>query len=551
MNLKNYENLNFNQRLQGFIEKYFSLEPILFFLIIFQLLIGILSWSVFFKAANDPNLIYNSLKSYFLPLELKGALKEALASVSQVTVQDLNIPYFQVSFSQLKIKSFYKICEELSRWLIVSVYAFAFFLIFRLKSLPKLNLSRLFFYALLWFLVGALCLPNDSSDLYGYVARGAQQLYWVQNPFASVVSEIENWRQNIFLVNMQWENNPAPYGPLFMLLCKLLVSVSFNNFWFALFLFKIVNVCAFFIMVKLLMSFVAGEETQKKLFLLLAFNPFFFMEVAWNAHNDVLMCLFICLSFYLVKKGNVAWAVLMLSLAILIKYLAIVLLPLPCIVLILKFKSFLEAIVAKHASLRLSSMGKDCLKAFVSFLVPCVLSLSLVVSFTFYYDLLNIDYSRFNKNLTLSHKSLFNAISTLTESLMGYALPSMSKSIFIAAFIIIAFSIYWKFFRNAQNVLNISPPEYIKTKLIADASISSNFLLMAVLVLLISPKFHSWYLLSFLPFGFICFPSFSLLLSFTHLLSFTFIDQANILNFLLMTVLAWLLRKSFLIVEIF
>jgi len=524
MNLRDYEKLNFNQRLQDFIEKYFRLEPIFIFLIIFQCLIGIISWINFFKAANDPNLIYNSLKSYFLPLELKGPLKEALASVSQVTVPDLNVPYFQVSFSQLKIKSFYKICEELSRWLIISVYALSFFLIFRLKSLLKLNRSQLFFYASLLFLVGALCLPNDSSDLYGYVARGAQQLYWAQNPFASVVSEIENWRQNIFLVNMQWENNPAPYGPLFMLLCKLLLSLSFGNFCFSLFLFKIVNICAFFIMVKLLMSFITGEEAQKRLFLLLAFNPFFFMEVAWNGHNDVLMCLFICLSFYFMRRENAPWAVLMLSLAILIKYLAIVLLPLLCIVLILKLKSLDR-------------------KASINLLLFSVLSLSLVAFFTFYYDLLNIDYSRFNKNLTLSHKSLFNTVSTLSESLMGYALPATFKYIFIGAFIIFAFSIYWKFFKTAQNALKVTYTEDLKAKLLTDSLITYSFLLMAVLVLLLSPKFHSWYLLSFLPFGFISFPAFSLVLSFTHLLSFTFIDQANILNFLVMTVLAWFITR--------
>ena len=59
----------------------------------------------------------------------------------------------------------------------------------------------------------------------------------------------------------------------------------------------------------------------------------------------------------------------------------------------------------------------------------------------------------------------------------------------------------------------------------------------AVLLLIISPKFHSWYLISLLPFAAISHPRLCFALSLGHLLSITFIDQAHILNYLLMTVL--------------
>jgi hypothetical protein len=59
----------------------------------------------------------------------------------------------------------------------------------------------------------------------------------------------------------------------------------------------------------------------------------------------------------------------------------------------------------------------------------------------------------------------------------------------------------------------------------------------AVLLLIISPKFHSWYLISLLPFAAISHPRWCFALSLGHLLSITFIDQAHVLNYLLMTVL--------------
>ena len=513
-------------------------------LISFQALICLFSWLVFTKAATDETLIYHSLKSYFIPLELKGALAQSLATIFHVNVSELNIEYFQISFSQLKFKSFYKIIEELSRWLIIIFYGTIYFFISTRKSFLELTYRRILVYSSIFFFIAALSLPNDSSDIYGYIARGAQQLYFDMNPYASVVSEIENWRGNIFLTNMLWENNPAPYGPLFMILCKALVALSLENFWLALFLFKFINLIAYALLIFCIFKICLYIKTDKnnkngtnsvetlspkRIFLILAFNPFFMIELAWNGHNDILMCLFISLAFYSFMKGKYGLSLFMISIASLIKFLAIILIPLFIIAFLKICLTRFSSIKYGKAVMELEAVPKS--SAYLGFFSGLISSLILILSLVKHYDLINLDYSRFKENLTLSHKSLFNSLMSLAEMIVGANFNealyySVLKNLFLSAFIIFAFYVYLKFFMQ-------------KRCLLKDSSI-----LMFSLIVLASPKFHSWYLLCFLPFSFLSFPELSLILSFTHLLSFTLVDQANILNFLLMTAFPCLILRG-------
>jgi len=141
------------------------------------------------KAAADDALIYHSLKSYFMPLEPNNALTKSLAAISNTSVSELKLEYFQISFSQLKFKSFYKIIEESSRWLIILFYGISYFFIITRKSFLELTYRRIIIYSSLFFFAAALCLPNDSSDIYGYIAKGVQQPG--QNHSKSVINTIQ------------------------------------------------------------------------------------------------------------------------------------------------------------------------------------------------------------------------------------------------------------------------------------------------------------------------------------------------------------------------
>jgi len=163
-------------------------DLLLISLILFQSLICFISWQLFFKAAADDTLIYHSLKSYFMPLELNNHLSKSLAAIFNTSVSELKLEYFQISFSQLKFKSFYKIIEESSRWLIILFYGISYFFIITRKSFLELTYRRIIIYSSLFFFAAALFLPNDSSDIFCYIARGAQRFYFAMNSYASFVS---------------------------------------------------------------------------------------------------------------------------------------------------------------------------------------------------------------------------------------------------------------------------------------------------------------------------------------------------------------------------
>ena len=142
-----------------------------------------------------------------------------------------------------------------------------------------------------------------------------------------------------------------------------------------------------------------------------------------------------------------------------------------------------------------------------------------------YFNLFNIDYTEISNNATLFHKSLFDVVNTVFKLITKTDLPRSAVLISLAAYALFYAYIFFKlFFSKADKKSDL---DFLK----------SLSVVYAVLLLIISPKFHSWYLISLLPFAAISHPRLCFALSLGHLLSITFIDQAHVLNYLLMTVL--------------
>jgi hypothetical protein len=132
-------------------------------------------------------------------------------------------------------------------------------------------------------------------------------------------------------------------------------------------------------------------------------------------------------------------------------------------------------------------------------------------------------------------------------------LPKSAVLISLAAYALFYAYIFFKlFFSKTGKKQDHEDDENAKIG-VSEQSLDISFLkslslVYAVLLLIISPKFHSWYLISLLPFAAISHPSLCFALSLGHLLSITFIDQAHVLNYLLMTVLPvvgyWIYKKA-------
>lgn len=534
------------------------------------------SWQAFIQAFVDPSLIYLPLRSFFLPIK--------------VTFDSnfYNLPGWVLASEQIKPFISFKILNEVLIWCMVIVFICVFLKIMELKLwflhkeepivkksfkdilknipsmikgffesakrqrndikkpnfvpvfMPKnifdLDYSQITFLSLIVSFLAIFLFPGDSSDLFGYVARGAQQALYDQNPFSELVMSIPNWQAKPFLANFLWSQNPSPYGPFFMLICKAMVNLSFGNFWLALFFFKLSNWLIFFLLISLIYSILNDEEFSKHFFLnqytheqelkikkiayaLIALNPFLIIECIWNAHNDLYMAFFIVFSLYMLLKKNFNLALVGICCATLIKYFSIVLLP---FAIIYYLKTALSDSIKSN---------RTVLSYLANFpFVGVLTSLSLSYYVINLYDLSQARFKQISQNMTLSHKSLFDLINSLYKYISHQDLPSFFKQFFIAAFAVFFVYMVIKYWRSFKE---LDVFEY-------------SFWVFFVLIFVASPKFHSWYLCALLPLMVLVKPRLALILSLTHLLSLTFIDQANTLNYLVMTAMPVTLYFRFL-----
>jgi hypothetical protein len=440
----------------------------------------------------------------------------------------------------------------------VIIYGFIFF-----KTLfPNFNFPRITSFTekqiqskndLPWLIaiafISTLMLPANSSDIFGYISFGEQIVHYDQNPYSEILANIENWRLDPLLGNMRWEYNPSPYGPVFTLICKFFVSISWNNLWLSFFIFKIFNFICYLLLIYIfhhtlkyfLREGIADSSQETKIWNadrvwhLVALNPLLIIQGLWNGHNDLLLAALCFTSVFFTvkalsseenaetvdgKQSRVLFkflkpkylsfnlAICLLILSFLIKYITIILIPL------------LLLWIWKRARY-----------------IPYYGLITGILCFYFssqYFNLFNIDYTEISNNATLFHKSLFDVINTVFKLITKTDLPKSAVLISLAAYALFYAYIFFKLFCKQSLDLDF---------------LKSLSLVYAVLLLIISPKFHSWYLISLLPFAAISHPSLCFALSLGHLLSITFIDQAHVLNYLLMTVLpvvgVCLLRRSF------
>ena len=397
--------------------------------------------------------------------------------------------------------------------------------------------------------ISTLMLPANSSDIFGYISFGEQIVNYHQNPYSEILANIDNWRLDPLLGNMRWEYNPSPYGPIFTLICKFFVSISWNNLWISFFIFKIFNFICYLLLIYIfhytLKYFFRGgiadssQETKiwnaDRVLYLVALNPLLIIQGLWNGHNDLLLAVLafapvfftvkalsseenaeiidgkqsrVLFKFLKPKYLGFNLAICLLILSVLIKYITIILIPL-LLLWIWKRERY----------------------------IPYYGLITGILCFYFssqYFNLFKIDYTEISNNATLFHKSLFDVINTVFKVITKTDLPKSAVLISLAAYALFYAYIFFKLFfsKTSEKSEGTAPKQYLDLHFLKSLS-----LVYAVLLLIISPKFHSWYLISLLPFAAISHPRLCFALSLGHLLSITFIDQAHVLNYLLMTVL--------------
>lgn len=391
----------------------------------------------------------------------------------------------------------------------------------RINQPDKPSIRIIVGFAALFCLLTFLTVPFHSTDVFGYINRGWQQVHYGQNPYVHHLNDITNWRDDPML-REHWIYNPNPYGFLFTLLARVLVKLSFGNWWAALALFKAVNVCAYAAIGWLLWSAsrrVSYIRPETALYLFL-WNPLILLHHIANGHNDLLVGLLVALAAYLAITKKYFWIVPALAGATLLKFGPVLLIP-PALVFVIRKSGW------KTAAL-------SCLVAVV---------LGALICFPYLRDWQELRLVDMQDNATLIDNSLHSLLIHIFENIARV----------VSALAPLHSTVNWlikTILRGGLLIFVLYQWIKIPKDFTAKAFATKSLLILFVLICVASSKFNAWYMGMLLPLALLLEDDYWLrrlvvLISCTELLSLTFFKQAYMLNyFALILVPMWLVFRQ-------
>ena len=192
------------------------------------------------------------------------------------------------------------------------------------KEEDKKETSKLFIFIAIVSVLAGIILPNNSSDVYYYIASGrADSIYGYDMYDVNFLEIQDKLKEDEVVSNSPAWNQKFIYGIVFSAICKFVGSIPVENTLVLLYAFKILNIIAHIINCYLIYKITKNN----KMVLIYGLNPLIIFEGIINCHNDIYMVTFVLLALYLKKKNKIDLAVISIVLATLIKYIPVVLLP--------------------------------------------------------------------------------------------------------------------------------------------------------------------------------------------------------------------------------
>ncbi|HEX8231391.1 MAG TPA: hypothetical protein VF826_19090, partial [Chloroflexia bacterium] len=259
----------------------------------------------------------------------------------------------------------------LALYVLVLVFLFAVYVAaIRWASRQRLSMwaSRRLLRRLMWVTAGLLLLLLVTREIYAvdvfaYSWFGRIFAVFGDNPYVHVPLEYEATDTAGWLPYLYWQDLPAPYGPVWLILAGGVAKIA--NLFGEDIAYHVIGhkllVSASYLLSVWLIWKVAGQLAGRRIFassmsrrmvprqsrrrrrimpaaqqasasqfavaLAFAWNPLMLIEFGISGHNDLLMLTCVLLAVYLHLRGRWQLAVLVLALAFLIKFTAIIFLP--------------------------------------------------------------------------------------------------------------------------------------------------------------------------------------------------------------------------------
>lgn len=169
--------------------------------------------------------------------------------------------------------------------------------------------------------------PVDSSDVFDNVMHARITEVYGANPFYQAPI---GFKSDPFYRYTAWIYYPSAYGPWWESVAAGATRLAGNGIVENVLAFKAVSILAYVATALIVAMTLKRTAPQRALYgvTLFAWNPLLLYSTAGNAHNDVVMMLFISLGMYWLTRGNYTLAALAETAGALIKFIPALLLPL-------------------------------------------------------------------------------------------------------------------------------------------------------------------------------------------------------------------------------
>jgi len=378
-------------------------------------------------------------------------------------------------------------------------------------------------FGALFCILACVIYPFHSTDVFGYINRGWQQVHYHQNPYVHFVADIPGWQSDP-MISDHWIYNPNPYGFLFTLLARLFSWIGNGHWALTLALFKAINALAYGVAAWLIWAGARRLGHAKPIVSLYLFmwNPLILMHEIANGHNDILTGCLVLLAMYLGVAGAGLWIIPVLVVATLLKYGPAILIPF-ALIFVIKNHGWKTAILS------------------------CLIGAAILVLAALPYIQ---DWGMFRlediaSNATLIDNSLHSFLIHIFENIARLIRPLAQFHDPVSWLIKNTLRLGFALFLLAQLVMVTIRKNFSSTTLTR-----KSLLIMFVLICVVSSKFNAWYLGMILPLALLMddrdwLRRLIVLISGAQLLSLTFFKQAYILNFFaMMLVPAWIVFRK-------
>ncbi|MEU6641744.1 polyprenol phosphomannose-dependent alpha 1,6 mannosyltransferase MptB [Saccharomonospora sp. NPDC046836] len=181
--------------------------------------------------------------------------------------------------------------------------------------------------ALCWMAPLLIAPPLFTRDVFSYLGQGAQLLYGL-DPYAYGPAALDTLPNVVQNVHPLWQTTPAPYGPLFLLVAKVIVSITGDNLIAGVIVNRAVMLVGLAGVLWALPRLVRhlGGKLPVTMWLAVA-SPMMVIHLIGGIHNDLLMLAFLTIGVLAALERKHALAIVLVTIGMLIKPTAAIALP--------------------------------------------------------------------------------------------------------------------------------------------------------------------------------------------------------------------------------